>query len=304
MRIKHRHRIAAKATEPDGFVHPMARHVAMYFPRSTKRLVVSFDNVMSRAAPRPHFPWGANFVDRMGASHLGLMMASPDDWFRHADVWAFFDGLRDDGFFESFDEVIFYGSSMGGYGALTFAKAAPGARVVAMVPQTHLDPSVVPFETRYDAGFARGKWFGPYLDAVDGARAASVVYVLYDPHFGPDAAHVARLDPANLVELRLPWSLHHSGPILSKTGRMNDVLEAAFDGTLTATSFRAMVRAGERCEMGARQSLRAGLSKGHPKLVMRALSGLAQSHPEWEFPKIKERAHRLVQQAARTHEAS
>lgn len=294
MKLQERHQAAADAVGPDGFVHVMKRHVALFYPRANTRLVVSFDNMMSANGPLPHYPWAFNFVEKMGASHLGIMMAAPNDWFRHASLWAFFDLLRDDGFFDQFEEVIFYGSSMGGYGALTFAPAAPGARVVAMVPQTHLDPSVVPFETRYDAGFLRGNWSGPYLDGAEGARSASRVYVLYDPYFTQDAGHVARLDPANTVHLCLPWSTHHAGPVLRRTGEMNAVLHAAFDGTLTRAGFRKTVRAAGRSGMAVRLALRAGLARGHPHLVLRTLETMKQSQPEWSFPRLEAQARAAV----------
>ena len=95
MQLQARHREAAKATEPEGFFHLMRRHVAMYYPRSTRRLVVTFDNMMSIVAPWPHYPWAFGFVEQMGASHLGIMIAGLNDWFRHVDLWDFFDLLRE-----------------------------------------------------------------------------------------------------------------------------------------------------------------------------------------------------------------
>ncbi|WP_299042653.1 hypothetical protein [uncultured Tateyamaria sp.] len=296
MAVQERHQEAAAAAT--GFVHDMAAHLALFFERSTDRLVVTFDNLESANAPVPHYPWEYGFVDRIGASHLGVMMAGPADWFRHSDVWAMFDGLQADGFFDRFAEVVFYGSSMGGYGALTFARAAPGCRIVALVPQTHLDPSVVPFETRYDDGFRQGDWSGSYLDAVDGARCAARVYVLYDPYFAPDARHVARLDKGNLVPLRLPWSIHHAGPVLRRTGQMQTVVRAAFDGDLTARGFRRTVRSADRSGMQARLVLRAGLDRGHTGLVARALAQLQTSHPDWSFPVLQDRARRALGQGA------
>ncbi|APX11797.1 hypothetical protein [Tateyamaria omphalii] len=294
MKLEKRHREAGALAEREGFCHVMRRHAAMFFDRGPARLVVTFDNLVSPNAPLPHYPWAYSFVERMGASHLGLIMSGPEDWFRHEDVLDFFDILQDDGFFSRFGEVVFYGSSMGGYGALTFARAAPGCRVVAFVPQTQLDPVVVPFETRYRQEHARGQWWGRYLDGVDGARAAAAVYVLYDPYFAPDAQHVARLDPANMVPMRLPWSTHQAGPVLRRSGQLAHVLESAFSGRLDAQGFRRAVRGAGRSGMGARLILRAGLERGHPALVQQVLQGLRASHPDWDFPMLRQAARHAL----------
>ncbi|MBY5932189.1 hypothetical protein KUV51_04190 [Tateyamaria omphalii] len=294
MKLEKRHREAGALAEREGFCHLMRRHAAMFFDRGPDRLVVTFDNLVSRNAPLPHYPWAYSFVETLGASHLGLVMSGPEDWFRHADVLDFFDILQEDGFFSRFGEVVFYGSSMGGYGALTFARAAPGCRVVAFVPQTQLDPVVVPFETRYPEERARGQWWGRYLDAVDGARAASSVYVLYDPYFPADARHVARLDPSNLVPLRLPWATHQAGPVLRRTGRLAQILASAFAGTLSAGDFRHVVRSAGRSGMAARLILRAGLERGHPELVRQTLQRLRISHPEWDFPMLRQAARHAL----------
>jgi hypothetical protein len=43
----------------------------------------------------------------------------------------------DDGFFDEFEQVIFYGSGSSGYAAAAFSVAAPGATVIAVQPQAH-----------------------------------------------------------------------------------------------------------------------------------------------------------------------
>lgn len=241
----------------------------MHFRRSNRRLVVTFDNMKSRDAVGQQFPWGYQFLEKMGVSHLGLMMSLRNDWFRHADVWAFFDLLQQQCFFDRFDDVVFYGSSMGGYGALTYCRAVPGARVVAFMPQTHLDQTVVPFENRFRRAFERGRWNGRYVDGADGAQSAAQVYVLYDPYHAEDAAHVARLAPENLTRLHLPWAGHQAGRVLHLLGVLPTVVGQAFDGTLTEAGFRAQVRAAKRCKLHTRLCLTAAVERGHEALVVR-----------------------------------
>ena len=45
----------------------------------------------------------------LGWSHL-CMVSRGDTWFRDRRVYGFFDRLIDDGFFEDFEQVIFYGA--------------------------------------------------------------------------------------------------------------------------------------------------------------------------------------------------
>ena len=109
--------IEATATS-GGFFRDFDRHSAVHFQRGST-LIVTFDNMKSRDMPVPRYPWAYQFVAKQGHSHLGIMMKRRNDWFRHRQLCDFFDELRDSGFFERFDNVVFYGSSMGGYGAPT-----------------------------------------------------------------------------------------------------------------------------------------------------------------------------------------
>lgn len=176
-----------------GFFRALPRHGVAFFRRGP-RLVVTFDNMKSRDVRGPRFPWGYQWLQRRGDSHMGVMMARRNDWFRHGALFDFFDEMAAAGFFGGFDEVVFYGSSMGGYGALAFAAAAPNARVVALVPQTRLD---LEWEPRFRRGFARGDWADRrYLDgAAAGARAS----VVYDPMARLDRQHGARVSGGGIV---------------------------------------------------------------------------------------------------------
>ena len=84
----------------------------------------------------------------MGCSVLGVMCRSRN-WFRDVSVHDGFERLRDSGFFDQFDDVLFYGASQGGFGALTYSRCAPGSSVLAIAPQTTLDRRVLPNEDRW-----------------------------------------------------------------------------------------------------------------------------------------------------------
>lgn len=286
-----RHRLPAKEARANGFATAMERHTALFFKRSARMLVVTFDNMKSRETPSPAYPWGFEFLRKHDYSHLGIVMRRRNDWFRHAELTAFFDQLRDERFFEGFDEVVFYGSSMGGYGALAYASATSGARVVAFSPQTSLDPAHVPFETRYRNGYARGLWSGPYLDGAQEARAAGEVMVFYDPFQNLDRLHVERLQQNMPVTLmKMPFAGHNTMRLLARREIMGEVCHLALEGRLTPQHFTRKLRLSRGVQGVARNSLDLALSKGHPRLVLAALERMKNTQPDWRFPKLKREA--------------
>jgi pimeloyl-ACP methyl ester carboxylesterase len=277
----------------------MTRHTALFYQRSNRTLVVTFDNMKSRETPSPAYPWGYDFLAKQDYSHLGIVMRRRNDWFRHKDLANFFDMLRDDGFFDTFDNVVFYGSSMGGYGALAYASASPGARVVTFSPQTSLDPAHVPFESRYRNGFARGDWSGPYLDGAFEARTASQVIVFYDPYEGIDRSHVLRLEAnTRLNRMKMPFAGHDTMRRLVMQEILPEICFLALEGKLTAKCFNNKLRASRGVQAVARKSLNRAIEKGHPQLVMKTLSQLEKTKPKWNFPKIKRAAQEAINRSA------
>jgi hypothetical protein len=75
-----------------------------------RTLLVSFESV---AGIRKHnddaAPLGCGFVQSHGWSSLTVMANAELDWFRHPAVYGYFDRMIDDGFFDDFDQILFYG---------------------------------------------------------------------------------------------------------------------------------------------------------------------------------------------------
>ena len=80
MDVKHAFRRCAMEVAEDGFFRTMPRHFAAFKPRGA-RLVVTFDNMKSREAKAPRYPWGWRFLEELGVSHLGICMTRRNDWF-------------------------------------------------------------------------------------------------------------------------------------------------------------------------------------------------------------------------------
>ncbi|MGA1613547.1 MAG: glycosyltransferase family 2 protein [Lutimaribacter sp.] len=133
------------------------------------------------------------------------------DWVWVADVDEFLnihvgdhtiDALIDDGFFEQFDTVLFYGAGPGGYAACAYSVSAPGARVLAVQPQATLDPRIAEWDGRF-AHMRRTDFSSRYGYAPDMVDAAEQAILVYDPAEELDAMHVALFTRANVVKLRM-----------------------------------------------------------------------------------------------------
>lgn len=250
-----------------GFYRPgVAGHSFLFIPRSDKVLVVTFDNLdiaMTKRADRR--PWGFKFIQDQGWSMLGVL-AGGWTWYREPWVWQQFDALRDEGFFKRFGRVVFYGASMGGYAAAAFSPAAPGADVVAISPQSTLDKTVVPWETRYKVAWDRD-FTGPYGDAAEVSRSARRVSILYDPYEPLDAGHAARFRQGNVMRLRTPLLGHRLGSSLHQMGILSPVILGALSGDLTEAAFYRLLRARRDFPRYQRELFLRAVDRGHTDLA-------------------------------------
>jgi hypothetical protein len=271
--------VAAEARQTGGFCRVMTHHIAVHLPLGHRRLVVTFDNLASDREKDHRYPWGHAFLTAAGWDVLGIM-ALRWDWFRHADLWDFFDGLRATGFFAGYEHVAFYGASMGGYGALTFAPAAPGCTVMAFAPQSSLDRVIVPFEKRYQV---LGDWAGRYGDAADGVRAARRAYIAFDPRMKPDLAHFRRLDGPNVVPLQMPGVGHKVPPALQRMGILKPVALAALEGTLELPAFRHLYRARRQSIPWVIGLLERAAKRKHARLALRVAENQWKLRGHWKL---------------------
>ncbi len=201
-----------------GFYHSMPNYACTYVARSREHLLISFDNLASvRENPVSRQPWGYDFVRKENWSHLGVLSYVPG-WFRDVNLHTYLRSLRDSGFFEQFEQVTMFGTSMGGYGAAAFSSLAPGCRVAAFSPQSTLSPRLAGWDPRYPTG-KRADWAGHFSDAAEEARSASQVWLFYDPAVPMDRRHVERFTSPNVVRVPLRYADHKTALML-RNGRV------------------------------------------------------------------------------------
>ncbi|MEO0863824.1 MAG: phosphoadenosine phosphosulfate reductase, partial [Pseudomonadota bacterium] len=138
----------AGVAEAHGFFKPLGkRHFAAHVSGSDT-LIVTFETIQGmRALSDNAEPLGWSMVREHGWSHL-CVASDGDTWFRDSHIYGLFDTLIDDGFFDDYEQILFYGAGPCGYAAAAYSVAAPGARVVAIQPQATLDPRVTEWDDR------------------------------------------------------------------------------------------------------------------------------------------------------------
>ncbi|ATF17743.1 Glycosyl transferase family 2 [Phaeobacter gallaeciensis] len=241
---------------------------ALFFEPFGKRLVVTFDNIhVVQQKEGQRWPWGYKLLSQtLGCSVLGVIGAKRN-WFRSSFVHDGFDHLRDSGFFEQFDEVLFYGASMGAYGALTYSQCAPGAKVFAIAPQTTLDRRILPDDNRW-GWTARLDWDDRYADAAKATHLADDVVVLYDPYFAPDVDQVNRLHGDNIRKLRMPFFGHQLPQALANMEILKPMLSEICEGRLTSDRFYKLLRARRDLPRYQHDLLMKAEEKNHRKLAI------------------------------------
>jgi len=257
--------IATRLAGKDGFYRASDEH-AMLFIKRSDTLVVTFDNLDIAMEKRDDMrPWGFAFIEKQGWSMLGVTAAGWT-WFRDPWVYKQFDDLKKKGFFKGFKRVVFYGASMGGYGACAFAAACPGADVLAISPQSTLDKKLVPFETRYKTAWDRD-FSGKYGDAAKVSAKAGRVTLIYDPYEPLDSGHADRFKAKNVVKLRAPLLGHRLGSSLQQMGILSSITLGALNGTLTDAEFYQKLRARKTFARYQKELFKRAVDKGHPDLA-------------------------------------
>ncbi len=233
--------VRAHAATSGGFLWEGPENALMFEPRS-KRLIVSFDNISIVREEGQRWPWGFKVMtEQMGCSVLGVM-ATQRNWFRQDFVHDAFEALRDQGFFEQFDQVLFYGASMGGYAALVYSQCAPDANVLAIAPQSTLDRNILPDDDRW-GWTARLDWSGRFNDASDCLATARDAFIIYDPFFAPDVAQINRIKGDRITRLNAKFMGHQLPNAFHLMGILKPLLFAAAEGTLTPQLYYRLFRA-------------------------------------------------------------
>lgn len=232
----------ATISDDDGYFQQLgARHFATFIEEGTT-LLVTFETIQGIHALSPLAqPFGWEMLNDYGWSTL-CVASDGDTWFREEAVYAYFDRMVDDGFFDEFETVVFYGAGPCAYAASAFSVSAPAAKVVLIQPQATLDPRVTEWDDRF-ADMRRVDFTSRYGYGPDMLDAADQAYVIYDPREELDAMHAALFTRPNVTKFRMP----HMGAALQtdlmEMATLAPLLLAAADDTLDDLRFAQLYRA-------------------------------------------------------------
>ena len=227
--------------EAEGAADKLGRSHFAAFVKAGPTLLVTFETVQGmRGLTESAEPLGWQLSQRLGWSHL-LMASDGDTWFRAPEVFAYVDQLIDDGFFDEFEKVVFYGAGPCGYAAAAFSVAAPGSTVLAIQPQATLDPRVTEWDDRFTemrrTDFTDRFGFAP--DMIDGAGKA---YVVYDPAEPLDAMHAALFTKPNVTKFRMRYMGEALQSHLLFMKRLFPLIQAAAEDRLDEVYFAGLFR--------------------------------------------------------------
>lgn len=227
--------------EEAGYFQWLGRDHAAFFLDESPTLIVTFETVQSIRTQQPgQLPLGYHVAKGRGWSHLCLI-ARRDTWYRDPAVFAYFDRLVDDAFFEDFDRVVFWGNGMAGYAAAAYSVTAPGATVILGAPQATLDPNIAGWDPRY-LEMRRTSFTDRYGFAPDMTEGAGPVYVIFDPEQNLDAMHAALFARPHVTLLPCRNLGRDVGEALDHMRILPSVLAAAATGAFDERLFRTFYR--------------------------------------------------------------
>jgi hypothetical protein len=235
------HAALARLGESKGFYELLGSfHDAVFVDRGDI-LLVSFESAgRIRAKPASGNPLSFELTTRAGWSSL-TVLCEGETWFRAPEVYDFFDALTDDGFFDAFETVVFFGAGPAGYAAGAFSVASPGARVVMVHPQATLNPKIAGWDDRFRA-YRSLDFTSRYGYAPEMVEAAHQAHVVYDPYVASDAMHAALFAKANVALHPLAFFGDALIDDLAAMGGVPYLLHAAATDRLTPRAFSRLAR--------------------------------------------------------------
>jgi len=240
-------------------------HLGLYVDEGDT-LLVAFDRAeRARDLSAQGLPAGFEMVRRRSWSLLSVM-ARGETWFLDDALTRFFRTLQARGVFDGFSRVIFYGAGPDcAFAACTYARFAPGARVLAAGPVATLDPARAPFERRFRSA-RRLPFPGPLGFGPAGLATAERALVLYDPTEIAPAAHAALHAGPNVTRLGLPHAGRDFSRILQEAEASIPVLRLLERDEASPAAVRAALKDASRRNPGTMvRRARAALVQGHPK---------------------------------------
>ncbi|WP_288416152.1 hypothetical protein [uncultured Acinetobacter sp.] len=200
-------------------------HIRVIFLKGTSsELVISFGDLITRAkglsinAEKSLVKYDYNV--------LGIM-PKVKSWFPEASMQQMMERVNP--ILDTFETVVGYGGSMGGYAAIKFSALLRMQRVIAFVPQYSIDPQVVE-DRRYAEFFDVNVHRDMEIRHEDVCSDAEYI-VVYDPYYREDREHYLKIKQVvpQLLTLHLPFTGHEALSVLASSSLLNDFIRHPLD---------------------------------------------------------------------------
>jgi hypothetical protein len=249
-----------------GFFEQLGQRHFAGFLEAGNNLLVTFENIETvRTHNTDAEPRGFAYARHDGWSHLALLSLG-ESWFRDPAIHDFFDRLVDDGFFDDFENIVFYGAGGGGYAAAAYSVAAPGATVIALRPQATLDASVAGWDPRYRTQ-RRQDFTSRYGYAPEMIDGAADVFVAFDPFQRLDAGHAALFRKPHVTLLPCALLGGDLDRAFDRMGILDVMLKLAMEGVLDGKRFNQLWRARRYDQTYARTLVNWLIMSEHKRLA-------------------------------------
>jgi hypothetical protein len=257
---------------------------------SADRCVVTFspfdDN---RSLGRPGFEQGSFRKSRIDAIHV---IPGGNQGYQYPELPQLCSQIAE--VTATYEHVVAYGSSMGGYAAIRYGGWAGAHVALALSPQFTLDPSQRPYDGRWRKHVKEVRFLHEH-----GNNAVKQAIVVYDPSDDYDCAHAGLLHTiTSVVAVPLPGSGHPSTSFLSELDLLHRIaIEVCYE-RFVPEPFLAEVsrRREESPQFHVVRALRARNLKERYRLITQAaartpthsgtLHALAEIAIEAGFPEV------------------
>lgn len=225
----------------DGFFDHLGPDHAAQFTDGSETLLVAFEKTKDLLRQSRGFRPLARGVQSRGNLAQLTLMARRDTWFRAPEIYTFFDDLIDDGFFDDFKRVIFYGAGAQGYAAATYSIAAPGAEVVLLQPQATLTPAAAGWDHRHTET-RRMDFTSRYGYAPSMMETASKAYIIVDPAEREDFMHACLFKRDGVEIIRQRYLGPDAEARLDEAGLLDNLLDLIVSGDATPAKIVSWLR--------------------------------------------------------------
>lgn len=253
------------------------------------KLLVTFEHAADiRKNNERAMPFGLSAAEALGVCVVTVLCLQPT-WYRAPAVYEFFDALTDDGVFEDFDHVLFYGVGMGGYGAAAFSVAHPGSDVIVVSPQATLDPRVTEWDPRFPS-MRKRSFTDRYGFAPDMCGASRHTLVLYNPDEDLNAMHAALFARPGITRFRCRHMGRNIHGALADLDILHQVMALGLEAQLDLLSFAQLYRRRRDYAPYLRALLSETEDQDRPKLTLWLAGSVL---PRKNMPRMRRALERL-----------